>query len=478
MSRSFIPVVLAGGVGSRLWPLSRELYPKQLLSLVGEATMLQATVERLEGIQGCAAPILVAGDEHRFLVAEQLRGASLPPQAILLEPEGKNTAPAVAVAALLARADGDDPLLLVLPADHIINDVPAFHTAIGIALAQADTGSLVTFGIRPDHPETGYGYIHQGAAADADGAHQVAEFVEKPDLATAQRFMDSGDYLWNSGMFAFRASAYLEELKAHAPEILTAAEAAVNGATRDLDFTRLDAAAFAECPSESIDYAVMEHTKKAAVVPVSMEWNDLGSWRAVWETNHPDQDGNVLVGDVIAEDVTGSYIRSEHRLVTAVGLKDLVVIETGDGIMVAPKDRSQDVKSLVKRLQRDQRQEVTIHRTAYRPWGSYTVLEIADRFQVKRITVKPGAALSLQMHHHRAEHWIIVAGTAKITRDDEEFLLSENQSTYIPIGTRHRLENPGTIMLEMVEVQSGTYLGEDDIVRFDDIYGREDDTPK
>ncbi|MBI5136266.1 MAG: mannose-1-phosphate guanylyltransferase/mannose-6-phosphate isomerase [Nitrospirae bacterium] len=477
MTRPFIPVVLAGGIGSRLWPLSRELYPKQLISLVGEQTMLQATLGRLEGLEGCAPPMLVAGDEHRFLAAEQVRRRPNAPQSIVLEPEGRNTAPAVAVAALLARAGGADPLLLVLPADHVIGDVPAFHGAVETALAQAETGSLVTFGIRPDHPETGYGYIHQGAPADVPGAFRVERFVEKPDLPTAQRFVAAGDYFWNSGMFAFRASVYLEELKAHAPDILTAAEAAVAGATRDLDFTRLAAGPFGACPSESIDYAVMERTARAVVVPVSMAWNDLGSWRAVWETSGPDAQGNVLMGDVIAEDVSGSYIRAEERLVAAVGIKDLVVIETGDGVLVAPRERSQDVKTLVKRLQGAGRRELSVHRTVYRPWGTYTVLEVATRFQVKHITVKPGAALSLQMHHHRAEHWVIVSGTARITRNDEVFLLSENQSTYIPIGTRHRLENPGTIPLEMVEVQSGAYLGEDDIVRFDDIYGRQGDTP-
>jgi len=479
VENTFIPVVLAGGIGSRLWPLSRELYPKQLISLVGEQTMLQATLTRLEGLKNCAAPILVAGDDHRFLVAEQVREAATPPQAIILEPQGRNTAPAVAAAALLAQANGDDPILLVLPADHIIGDVPAFHDAIYKALAAAERGDLVTFGIRPDHPETGYGYIHQGAkSTSVDGVYEVAKFVEKPNLETAQQFLDGGQHLWNSGMFAFKASAYLAELKAHEPAMLQAVQAAVDGAARDLDFTRLDAQAFADCPAESIDYAVMEHTTKAAVVPVSMDWNDLGSWRAVWEASGPGEDGNVLVGDVIAEDVTGSYIRSESRLVAAVGLQDVVIVETGDGVMVAHKDRSQDVKALVKRLKSDGRQELSVHRTVYRPWGAYAVLEVAERFQVKRITVKPGAALSLQMHHHRAEHWIIVAGTAKITRDDEEFLLTENQSTYISVGTRHRLENPGTILLEMVEVQSGTYLGEDDIVRFDDIYGREGDTPK
>ena len=479
MAQQFVPVILAGGIGSRLWPLSRELYPKQLLSLVGDQSMLQETVSRLSGLDGCGAPLVVTGDDHRFLVAEQLRAIDATPQAIMLEPEGRNTAPAVAVAALSARAGGDDPCLLVLPADHIIGDVAAFHRAIHVALAQAEAGELVTFGIRPTHPETGYGYIQQGEPIDGTpGAYKVARFVEKPDLDTAQGFVEEGTYHWNSGMFAFRASVYLDELKAHAPDILAAAEAAVAGANLDLDFTRLDAQAFCSGPSESIDYAVMEKTEKAAVVPVSMDWNDLGSWRAVWEASGPDADGNVLVGDVVAENVTGSYIRSESRLVAAVDLKDLVVVETPDGVMVAPKDKAQDVKALVKRLQSDTRQEVSVHSTVYRPWGSYTVLEVAERYQVKHIAVKPGAALSLQMHHHRAEHWVIVAGTAKITRDDDTFLLSENESTYIPIGTRHRLENPGTIQLEMVEVQSGTYLGEDDIVRFDDIYGREGDTPK
>jgi mannose-1-phosphate guanylyltransferase/mannose-6-phosphate isomerase len=455
------------------------LYPKQLIALVGEQTMLQATLARLEGLPNCDPAILVAGDEHRFLAAEQVREAATPPQSIVLEPVGRNTAPAVAVAAFMAQTKGDDPLLLVLPADHIIGDVTAFHQAVGKAMKAAENGALVTFGIRPDHPETGYGYIHQGTpSTQVDGVFQVAEFVEKPNLEKAQTFLDAGDYLWNSGMFAFRASAYLNELKIHEPSMFDAAQAAVEKADSDLDFIRLAKEPFAACPSESIDYAVMERTKNAAVVPVSMDWNDLGSWHAVWEASGPDSNGNVLLGDVIAEDVTGSYIRSESRLVTAVGMENMVIIETGDGVLVAPKERSQDVKALVKRLKSDARQELTVHRTAYRPWGSYTVLEMAERFQVKRITVKPGASLSLQMHHHRAEHWIIVAGTAKITRGDDEFLLTENQSTFIPLGTRHRLENPGTIVLEMVEVQSGTYLGEDDIVRFDDIYGREGDTPK
>jgi mannose-1-phosphate guanylyltransferase/mannose-6-phosphate isomerase len=472
VTRPCIPVILCGGVGSRLWPLSRELYPKQLIGLVGERTMLQATVDRLEGIEGRTDPVLVAGDEHRFMVAEQLRAAGVSPRAIVLEPQGRNTAPAVAVAALLARAKGDDPCLLVLPADHLVADPAAFRKGVEAARVHAEAGKLVTFGIPPTHPETGYGYIQRGKALPGAPGFAVARFVEKPDRNTAEVLIACGDYLWNSGMFAFKASVYLEELKAHAPEMLAACEAAAAAAAHDLDFTRLDAAAFAACPSRSIDYAVMEKTARAAVVPVSMGWTDLGSWSAVWEAGRPDAHRNVLVGDVIAREVTGSYIRSESRLVAAVGLEDHVIIETPDAVLVTRRDRVQEVKQVVEALKAQGRPEVTLHRTVYRPWGSYTVLEVADRFQVKRISVNPGAALSLQMHHHRAEHWIVVKGTARVTRNDETFLMGENESTHIPVGTRHRLENPGQIPLEMVEVQSGAYLGEDDIVRFDDRYGR------
>jgi mannose-1-phosphate guanylyltransferase/mannose-6-phosphate isomerase len=472
VTRPCIPVILCGGVGSRLWPLSRELYPKQLIGLTEPRTMLQATVDRLDGIADRTDPVLVAGDEHRFMVAEQLREMGVAPRTIVLEPEGRNTAPAVAVAALLARADGDDPCLLVLPADHRIADPAAFRKGVEAARVHAEAGRLVTFGIPPLSPETGYGYIQRGQALDGAPGFEVARFVEKPDRATAEVFVACGDYLWNSGMFAFRASVYLEELKAHAPDMLAACEAAAAEAVRDLDFTRLDADAFAACPSKSIDYAVMEKTTRAAVVPVSMGWTDLGSWSAVWEAGAPDADGNVLVGDVIARGVSDSYIRSESRLVAAVGLDDLVIVETPDAVLVAHRDRVQEIKQVVEALKESERPEVTLHRTVYRPWGSYTVLEVADRFQVKRISVNPGAALSLQMHHHRAEHWIVVKGTAKVTCDDDTFLLAENESTHIPVGTRHRLENPGQIPLEMVEVQSGAYLGEDDIVRFDDRYGR------
>jgi len=473
VSRPLIPVILCGGVGSRLWPLSRELYPKQLIALVGPHTMLQATVARLDGIAGCTGPVLVAGDEHRFLVAEQLRAVGVTPRSIVLEPAGRNTAPAVAAAALLAAAGGDDPCLLVLPADHLIADPDAFRRGVEAARAQAEGGALVTFGIPPQHPETGYGYIQRGEAIGEGGAHQVTRFVEKPDHDTAELLIDCGDYLWNSGMFAFRASAYLEELKAHAPDILSACEAAAAGASADMDFTRLGTEAFATCPSQSIDYAVMEHTTRAAVVPVKMGWSDLGSWRAVWEAGGPDADGNVLTGDVVARDVTGSYIRSESRLVAAVGLANHVVVETPDAVLVAPMNRAQDIKQVVEALKGADRPEVTTHRTVYRPWGAYTTLEIAERFQVKHITVLPGAALSLQMHRKRAEHWVVVRGTARVTRGDDTFLLNENESTFIPTGTRHRLENPGDGPLQIVEVQSGSYLGEDDIVRFEDRYGRE-----
>jgi len=480
VENSCIPVILCGGVGSRLWPLSRELYPKQLIDLVGEKTMLQTTLDRLDGIPGCAAPILVAGDEHRFMVAEQLRAVGRRPLAIVLEPEGRNPAPAVAVAALLAATEGN-PTLLVLPADHLIADPDAFRAGVATARAQAEAGHLVTFGIPPEHPETGYGYIQKGEPLESDdaggGAYKVARFVEKPDRERAEAFLKSGEYLWNSGMFAFRASVYLEELKAHAPQMLAACEAAVAGAARDMDFTRLAAESFGACPSDSIDYAVMEHTSRAAVVPVSMGWSDVGSWRAVWEAGGPDSEGNVLVGDVIARGVKGSYIRADSRLVAAVGLTDHVVVETPDAVLVAPKSRAQDVKAIVAALKASGRSEVNVHRTVYRPWGAYTVLEIAERFQVKKITVNPGAALSLQMHHRRAEHWVVVTGTARVTRGEDVFLLSENESTYIPVETKHRLENPGETPLEMVEVQSGDYLGEDDIVRFDDKYGRKGDKP-
>lgn len=486
-----IPVILSGGAGTRLWPLSRELYPKQLLPLTGERTMLQQTALRLEGT-GAAAPVIVCNEAHRFLVAEQIHQLRLEPRAIVLEPMGRNTAPAIALAALAALqsassgrgagaagggaaggrgARADDPVLLVLPADHVIRDVPAFQKAVRAALPAAEQGSLVTFGIVPRTPETGYGYIRRGTPLD--GVHRIAEFVEKPDRKRAEQFVRSGEYYWNSGMFMFRARRYLEELERHAPEIAAACRAAFEAAKSDLDFTRIDAQAFEACPSDSIDYAVMEKTAEAVVVPLDAGWSDVGSWSALYEACEADAHGNVTRGDVIAEDAAGCYLYSESRLVAAVGLKDHVVIETKDAVLVAPKERVQDVKKLVGRLKEQGRYEHSLHREVFRPWGSYDSIQNGDRFQVKCLKVKPGASMSLQMHHHRAEHWIVVSGTARITRGEEVFLLEENQSTYIPIGTRHRIENPGKIPLHMIEVQSGSYLGEDDIVRFEDRYGRE-----
>jgi mannose-1-phosphate guanylyltransferase / mannose-6-phosphate isomerase len=462
------PVILSGGAGTRLWPLSRELYPKQLLPLVGDRTMLQETVHRLAGLDA-AAPLVVCNEAHRFLVAEQLRVLGHKPQAIILEPVGRNTAPAIALAALQAPTDA---LLLVLPADHVIRDVKAFHRAIHTALPAAGAGQLVTFGIVPTAPETGYGYI-QGATADSGGVHAIVQFVEKPELARAQQFLEQGGYFWNSGMFLFRASRYLEELGHHAPDILQAARAALAGAQPDLDFVRVDPAAFEACRSDSIDYAVMEKTHHAAVVPLSAGWSDVGSWSALHEALAADADGNVSRGDVIAEDSTGCYLYAENRLVAVVGLQDHVVVETKDAVLVAPRNRVQDVKKLVARLKAEGRYEHSLHREVFRPWGSYDSIDSGERFQVKRLSIKPGAQLSLQLHHHRAEHWIVVSGTARITCGDRVFLLEENQSTYIPIGEKHRIENPGKIPLHIIEVQSGSYLGEDDIVRFEDRYGRE-----
>ena len=473
-----IPVILSGGSGTRLWPLSRELYPKQLLPLVGDRTMLQETAARVAGIPGVAAPIVVCNESHRFMVAEQLRESDAAPQAILLEPVGRNTAPAVAVAALVAlelnparRAGDPDPTLLVLPADHVIRDVAAFKAAVAQGRAAADAGKLVTFGVVPDRAETGYGYIRREAGQGP--AYPVAEFVEKPDATTAARYLASGDYYWNSGMFLFRARAFLDELRAHAPEILAACERAVAAAKRDLDFTRLPAEEFAACPSDSIDYAVMEKTRHAAVIPLAAGWSDVGSWSALADALPTDGAGNVTAGDVLVEDAHGCYLHSTSRLIAAVGLRDHVVVETKDAVLVAPRDRVQDVKALVAQLKTAGRYETSLHREVFRPWGSYDSVDAGERFQVKRLSVKPGASMSLQLHHHRAEHWIVVSGTARITRGDETFLLGENESTYIPMGTRHRIENPGKVPLHIVEVQSGSYLGEDDIVRFEDRYGRE-----
>jgi mannose-1-phosphate guanylyltransferase/mannose-6-phosphate isomerase len=476
-----IPVILSGGAGTRLWPLSRELYPKQLLALTGERTMLQQTALRLEGLAG-TPPAVVCNESHRFLVAEQLRQLNIEPRAMVLEPFGRNTAPAIALAAHAALrttqdAPETDPLLLVLPADHVIRDVPAFQKAVRVALPAAEQGKLVTFGVVPSAPETGYGYIQRAESGQAaTGVHRIVRFVEKPAAEKAQQFVKSGEYYWNSGMFLFRARRYLQELERLAPEIAKVCATAFGSAKSDLDFTRIDAKAFESCPSDSIDYAVMEKTSEAVVVPLDAGWSDVGSWAALHEACEGDSRGNVSRGDVIAEDSSGSYLYSESRLVAVVGLKDHVVIETKDAVLVAPKDRVQDVKKLVFRLKEQGRYEHSLHREVFRPWGSYDSIENGPRFQVKRLKVKPGATLSLQMHHHRAEHWIVVSGTARITRGDEVFLLEENQSTYIPVGVRHRIENPGKIPVHIIEVQSGSYLGEDDIVRFEDRYGRQGTT--
>lgn len=461
------PVLLSGGSGTRLWPLSREAYPKQFLPLAGEETMLQATWQRVAAIAD-VAPIVVAGEEHRFLVAEQLRQIGAPVPAILLEPLGRNTAPAIAAAALQAMAGGEDPLMLVLPSDHVVRDPAAFREAVRVASPAAEAGALVTFGIVPTAPETGFGYIQ---AASGEGVRKVLRFVEKPDAATAQGYLASGDFFWNSGMFLLRASRFLEELQRFRPAIAAAVRAAHATAARDGDFIRLDKIAFADCPSDSIDYAVMEHTDAAMVLPVDFGWNDVGSWSSLWDVSAQDACGNACRGEVIAVDSRNSYAWAQ-RMVALVGVDDIVVVETADAVLVARKDRVQQVKDVVAQLKDAQRSQVVFHREVYRPWGSYDSVDVGDGFQVKRIKVKPGARLSLQSHRRRAEHWVVVRGTARVTRNDEVFDLCANQSAYIPIGARHRLENPGLEMLELIEVQSGDYLGEDDIVRYEDQYGR------
>lgn len=493
------PVILSGGSGTRLWPLSREYYPKQLLALIGDRSMLQQTAVRLEGLADhiapaaglcldVAPPVVVCNQVHRYLVAEQLRKVGIEASAIILEPVGRNTAPALNLAALDALEQGRDPILLVMAADHVVGDVAAFHRAVGVAAALANDGRLVTFGVVPDQPHTGFGYLECGAPIQglAGDAFNLDRFVEKPDRDTAQGYLDRGGYLWNSGMFVMRASVWLEQASRHCPAIVEACKAALAGGERSGDFLKLDPAQFGACPSDSIDYAVMEKLVPeggqaeqlgddgalAAVVPLAADWSDVGSWDALWDVSPKDADGNVLKGDVFAESCSGSMVIAEHRFVAAVGMQEMVVVETADAVVVLPKEKSQDIKKVVEKLRDDQRCECETHRRVYRPWGTYEPLDQEARFQVKRIVVKPGAAISLQMHHHRAEHWVVVKGTAKVYRGDEDFLLTENESTYIPLGVTHRLENPGIVPLEIIEIQSGSYLGEDDIVRFEDVYGR------
>ena len=481
------PVVLSGGSGTRLWPLSREKYPKQLLSLMGDDSLLQATVRRVLGVPGTeiARPMVVCNEEYRFVIAEQLRllGQS---GTVVLEPFGRNTAPALTIAALVAIKNEIDPVLLVMPADHVITDIAAFQQVVSQGATLAAGGAIVTFGITPDAPETGYGYIQSGTAyshSTNTAARLIARFVEKPNLATAQAYLADGSYLWNSGLFMMRASVWLKAMSHCRPDILTACQAATEQGQVDGEFIRVGKTAFSHCPSDSIDYAVMERIAASAsqgngalpagvVLPLSAGWSDVGAWDALWQVLPKDSDGNVAQGDVILRDCHNTLALSERRLVACVGVSDLVVVETADAILVAHKDKTQDVKKIVDALKAQGRPESSIHRKVFRPWGWYDGVDAGERFQVKRIVVKPGGTLSLQMHHHRAEHWIVVSGTARVTCDDKTFLLSENQSTFIPLGTTHRLENPGRVALEMIEVQSGSYLGEDDIVRFEDVYGR------
>ncbi|MDR1462384.1 MAG: mannose-1-phosphate guanylyltransferase/mannose-6-phosphate isomerase [Azoarcus sp.] len=473
-------VILSGGSGTRLWPASRETFPKQLLPLTGERSLLQETAARLDGFSGELDPrlLVASNEEYRFIIAEQLRQSGVNDASIILEPVGRNTAPALTLAALTANGEGDDPILLVMPADHMIADRAAFQQAIAEGMRQAEAGGLVCFGIVPERAETGYGYILGGEALAGSAARELAEFVEKPDAAAAARYLASGVYFWNSGIFMFRASVWLAALAHFRPDIDAACRAAYAGRKADADFVRVERAAFEGCPSDSIDYAVMEKLHSAprlgrgVVVPLSAGWSDVGSWDALWAVSKRDADGNAAYGDVLLHDSRDTLVYASHRLVAAVGCQDMVVVETADAVLAVPKSRAQDVKKVVERLKAEGRSHGRFHRKVFRPWGWYDSLDGGDRFQVKRIVVNPGASLSLQMHHHRAEHWIVVKGTAEVSRGDEVFLLSENESTYIPLGITHRLFNPGLLPLEIIEVQSGAYLGEDDIVRFEDRYGR------
>jgi len=466
------PVVLSGGSGSRLWPLSRGLFPKQLLALAGENSLIQDTVLRAKAVD-CLAPIIICNAEHRFLIAEQMRAANVAPARIVLEPAGRNTAPAVAIAALMIAEKDPNGIALVMPADHIVRNRAKFAESVASAMAAAERGYLVTFGIAPDAPETGYGYVQRGGALqDLAGTFAVKRFVEKPDAATAASYIAAGDYSWNSGMFVFKASAFLEELGRLEPDMLANCRAALAQGKSDLDFFRLASEPFQACKSISVDYAVMERTSRAAVVPVEMGWSDIGSWESLWDTGSRDETGNVIKGDVLHHGTRNSYLRSEGPMVAAVGLEDVVVVAMQDAVLVSHKSASQDVKRIVELIEKSGRDLHTTHRKVYRPWGSYESIDNGEKYQVKHIIVNPGAKLSLQMHHKRAEHWIVVSGNAQVTCDDKVFPLTENQSTYIPLGAKHRLENTGSQPLHLIEVQSGSYLGEDDIVRFEDTYGR------
>tara|TARA_R110002111_G_scaffold99170_6_gene153291 strand:+ start:9677 stop:11086 length:1410 start_codon:yes stop_codon:yes gene_type:complete len=466
--KKITPIILSGGSGSRLWPLSRQSRPKQFLALSSDNTMFQDTLLRLDSPIINNKPTIICSDDHRFMVAEQLRELDITAESIILEPIGRNTAPALTIASL---ASDPEAILLILPSDHVIADKEAFHQAISIAQPLAESGQIVTFGIVPTHAETGFGYIEAGDSSNKDWL-PITRFVEKPNAETAQTYLDTGNFFWNSGMFMFKASRLLSEMKAFRPDIVGACSDAFNKAIKDMDFTRLDSTAFEQCPSDSIDYAVMEKTDSAIVVPLDAGWSDLGSWASLWEAGMKDSNNNIIKGDVLQKSSTNCYIHSEHRLVTTLGLDKVIVVETADAVMVAHPDYVQDVKALVDQLKDENRSESESHRQIYRPWGKYDSVDVGERYQVKRITVNPGAKLSVQMHHHRAEHWIVVSGTAKVTIDGHEKLLSENQSTYVPIGSIHSLENPGKVVVELIEVQSGSYLGEDDITRYEDLYGR------
>ena len=470
-----VPVVLSGGSGTRLWPMSRRLYPKQFISLIGKGSLFQATIKRLHGIRQTQPAIVVCNQEHRFMAAESLRQINAEDARIILEPVAKNTAPAIAIAALEACEQYGDAQLLVLPADHMIQDVATFRGVVHDGCQAVTQGHLVTFGVVPTEPQTGYGYIRQGKPLPIEGCHSpiftVDAFVEKPDRSTAEQYLSGGGYLWNSGIFLFKASTYLRELKHYAADVYAASSAAYQGRSADLEFVRLQTAAFEQSPSISIDYAVMENTPNAAVIPMDAGWSDVGSWHSLWEIESANESDNIVVGDVLTEDCRGCYLHASHRLVAGIGVEDLVVVETADAVLVARKERAQDVRKIVDKLTSAARREAELHRKVYRPWGTYEDIDVSDRLQVKRIMVHPSHSLSLQMHHHRSEHWVVVKGTARVTCDDRVFLLGENESTYIPCGAKHRLENPGKIPLELIEVQSGAYLGEDDIVRFDDDYG-------